>query len=164
MKTQTKGFCRSAADSRGFWLSTNQATKLFERFRTARFFFFGHLELQIPEWEDWTRQMYVVLLIIYLALTTALFSCVCLRGWFTFYHGKSPLNHHLGNMFFSTTLRKAKFWLARYTCSDSSFGNLVGALGDQRRKRWWLRRDGPMPRFESLEHVLTMGGSLYSVG
>ena len=106
----------------------------------------------------------MVLLIIYLALTTALFSCVCLRGWFTFYHGKSPLNHHLGNMFFSTTLRKAKFWLARYTCSDSSFANLVGALGDQRRKRWWLRRDGPMPRFESLEHVLTMGGSLYSVG
>ena len=29
------------------------------------------------------------------------YTCVCLRSFFALFHGKSPLNHHLGNIFFS---------------------------------------------------------------
>ena len=35
---------------------------------------------------------------------------VCLMSFFTFYHGKSPLNHHLGNIFFSNH-RTSKIWV-----------------------------------------------------
>ncbi len=95
-----------------------------------------------------------------------IFFCL-FKVMFTFYHGESPLNHHLGHMFyyfllFPTTFSKSKFFKPWFSGSMLSFrgvhvnvlGYKVKPLPECKRGKWNLAAN-PL---KMIKHVNNPGG------